>query len=83
MLTPIPDRFLCNNCASTKEGSVCIDCIGNGCNCSCQNRKGIRRHEKTLHPVSCRLVTCPVCGKVREVQHVKLVHGITFREARK
>lgn len=31
-----PLRFVCNNCAATKVGEKCTDCVGKGCNCPCQ-----------------------------------------------
>lgn len=34
-----PSRLVCNNCAQTKQGDECEDCIGNGCSCSCRDRK--------------------------------------------
>jgi hypothetical protein len=36
MLKPIQGLFVCNNCASTKYGEPCKDCVGRGCNCPCQ-----------------------------------------------
>ena len=36
-----PEKIVCNNCASTKEGEECDDCAGAGCSCPCQSAEVI------------------------------------------
>jgi hypothetical protein len=51
MLSELPQKYVCNNCATTKAGEECKDCDGHGCTCSCNvepSDEGVAEYERRI-----------------------------------